>query len=210
MKFSTSGLFSVMMAVATYAAPVADANANAVADADAEAWRWHRWVRGVAIYKRDADANADADAWRWHRWVRGVAIYKREDETSQPDEEPLGMAYAFASNETDAEPVAYYPIFASDLETQLTELLNEHPEDLQLEKREAEADADADAWRWHRWVRGVAIYKREDVESQPENWEWHVTFDAPEEADFEKREAEANADADAWRWHRWVRGVAIY
>lgn len=215
MKFSTCGIFSILMATAAYAAPVAEANA----DADADAWRWHQWVRGVGIYKREAaaeaKANADADAWRWHEWVRGVAIYKRENATDIEEnqyEQPLGMAYAFASNATDAVPVAYYPLYASDLETQFTELLNKHPSDLQLEKREAEADAEA--WRWHEWVRGVAIYKREDAASDPANWEWHVTFTAPEDANIQKRDAEAeanaDADADAWRLHEWVRGVAIY
>ena len=156
----------------------ASAVAEAEADANAEAWRWHKWFRNQAIYKRDADADSDADAWRWHKWFRNQAIYRREDEPEQAEgdleeeeydgKEPIGFAYAFADDDKNSEPVAFFPMFASDFEEQPTNGTN-------VAKRDA--DADAEAWRWHKWFRNQAIYKRDaEADANPDAWRWHKWF----------------------------------
>ncbi|CAI8496060.1 unnamed protein product [Pichia kudriavzevii] len=186
MKFTTVGLLSILIASTTFAAPVSQADATADAVADTEAWRWHKWFRNQAIYKREADASAvaeaeadaNAEAWRWHKWFRNQAIYRREDEPEQAEgdleeeeydgKEPIGFAYAFADDDKNSEPVAFFPMFASDFEEQPTNGTN-------VAKRDA--DADAEAWRWHKWFRNQAIYKRDaEADANPDAWRWHKWF----------------------------------
>ncbi len=245
MKFSYFALLSVIFAASTYAAPIAQAHVNEIADemvrGTSGANKWQRWARFSKwyfthpnhLYKRDADAsataeaNANAEAWRWHVWFRNQAIYKREEsedeespaltlESENDEEEPLGVAYAFSNDTDSAEPIAFYPIYASDIDSQIqgAGLPSNSTSPDRIEKREA--DADADAWRWHVWFRNQAIYKREadaeaEADANPDAWRWHVWF--RNQAIYKREadaEAEADANPDAWRWHVWFRNQAIY